>query len=124
MIRKVQKWLLFIGICAFLLICGIAILAASKMKSSRVTREKFERIQMGMTMEEVDQIMGMPQHDRLEPENYDWDEFNVLNLPTAIYADDYAMIEISANKEFGVYYKNYGTRRREWLDYLNGIFGR
>jgi len=123
-IRTMLLCLLCLSVFASLfLIIGIVFFSAPISRQRLVTREKFEMIQLGMTIEDVERIMGLPQHDKLEPENFDWPDVIDLNFPTAVFADEYAMIVVSAN-ERGVYAKKFGTRRQtSWLDYLNGILG-
>jgi outer membrane protein assembly factor BamE (lipoprotein component of BamABCDE complex) len=73
--KSLKRWPVVLAV----LIAALAVGLVPLPRGSRVTRENCERIQVGMTMDEVQAILGEPWNDRLlDPEGPSvWDRLRV-----------------------------------------------
>lgn len=126
---RLKRRAFFIALCFLTFLPASVVILSWNSESGRVTQLKYDQIETGISLELAEKILRM---DRAEGRDlgfvleYDWPaEFQVtpMNFPSYVFADDNACILIWVDRDEIIVGKEYGVRRRCWMDLFEKIPG-
>ena len=126
MVRR--RHLFFTSLC-FLAILSVGVVVALwNARSARVTKPRYEQIELGMQIEQAERILGMNREesrDRGFILEYDWPNVAITpaNFPNHVFADDNACILVWVDRNDIIVAKEFGARREPWMDFFRRIPG-
>lgn len=113
-----------LALCLIVLLPFVVVVSVHLMNAPRVTRQKYEMIKEGMTVDDVERVIGMRSDEFAGiPEGVDYDWPFGPEVPMVVFVDDNAAIVLSVDQDGIVYAKKFAPRHRPWADDFRGVFG-